>query len=134
MPLCFARIDEHGAETPHAFMKKELHHGPLAGAALLSLSQRMPLWHWIIEEDPEAVVRIAEHMQTVYNADRASVALGVSAHPDIAQLLQAQVAVLADGSLKQWVASGRQHAKVLEEIVPPWRGEPFHEFGICGAP
>ena len=81
--LGLGRLDEHQAEGPHAVMKRELHHAPNAGASYLSLAQRLPLWHAMLQKDEKKLEMQAEQMNLLYNAHSASRLLGVSTHPDM---------------------------------------------------
>ena len=114
--LSLGKIDEHRAETPHALMKKELHHAPHAGASMLSLSSRMPLWKWMIEDDPALITSLSTCMFKVYNADCAAFALDIATRPDIQERLLLQTHVGAAG-IVTWLSKGRTSDKCVQRVV-----------------
>ena len=69
--LSLAKVDEHDGERPHALMKRELALGPHSGASLLSLSLRLPLWEWMLADDPEALHTLVACVERSYNAHEA---------------------------------------------------------------
>ena len=91
LKLVLDRVDERDAERPHALMQKELYHSPGSSASHLSLALRLPIWESTLQDRPTDLAKVANHMQSVYNADAASVVLKLHAHPSIASFLQQQV-------------------------------------------
>ena len=114
--LALARCDEHAAEGSHAFMKRSLHMAPAAGASLLSLSLRMPMWEWLLKDDPEHLKTHVELMEKIYNSHSASHALGVATHPGMVEALASNTIVTLDG-IRTWADKSRRHASILKRIV-----------------
>ena len=92
-------------------MKKELNHAPHAGAAMLSQASRMPLFEWMVQEDPRAMQKLADHMDTLYNADNAAYILKVSSHPDMQEILEKKTVVARHG-IVHWLSHGRSHGRI----------------------
>ena len=97
-------------------MKRNLSRAPHASASFLSLASRLPLWEWLLSDDPATLKTLAKCMESLYNADNAAEILRISNHPDIQECLQTNTVVTEHG-VRRWLSKGREHDKHLKRVV-----------------
>ena len=113
----FIPLSEKPIEGRHAIIHKTLKKASNAGPVFLSMAERMPLMMQLSKSDPSFIVELARSSKSLYHPLQASIAMGLSNHPDLLPKLADVQQTRQDlGSCMVWGAT-HKHSKIVKKIV-----------------